>query len=218
MEARVASQPSGGALSLVERLVAADGSKGHDWPLRLVSGRASRRDLADAVHALCMLHGHHPGMADDALTRCIQVEAAEWLGAVAHGFADDRAALATLVAAAGPLPSTPGHAESEAAILTQRHALDMLARSDRRGCASGAVAALALDWPAIRGVLDRAAEAFGAEIASGALPDPAVTAAALAALGDTVACERAIGFGAQQLLAQHRGLWSLLEARAEARG
>lgn len=217
MDVNVASRTAEGAWSLVERLVAADGSKTHDWPLRLAAGRASRRDLADAVHALGMLHGQHPGMADDALSRGAHVEAGEWLGMVADGFARERAALASLVAAAGPLPSTPGHAESEAAILTQRHALDMLARSDRRGCASGAVAALALDWPAIRGVLDRAADAFGATVAPFALADAAETASALVALADTTACERAIGFGAQQLLAQHRGLWSLLEARAEAR-
>ena len=31
-------------------------------------------------------------------------------------------------------------------------------------------------------------------------------------------CERALGFGAQQLLLQHRGLFDLLQARAEARG
>ncbi len=217
MEARIASGTSGGALSLVERLVAADGSRSHDWPIQLVGAHASRRDLADAVHALCMLHGHHPGMADEARERHAQAEADEWLAGLADGFAAERAVLATLVAAAGPLPSTPGHAESEAAILTQRHALEMLARSDRRGCASGAVAALALDWPAIRGVLARAAEAFGAPIAPSSLPDPTLTATALVALGDGAACERAIGFGAQQLLAQHRGLWSLLEARAEAR-
>jgi hypothetical protein len=32
------------------------------------------------------------------------------------------------------------------------------------------------------------------------------------------AMERAISFGAQQILAQHRGLWDLLEARQLARG
>jgi hypothetical protein len=36
-------------------------------------------------------------------------------------------------------------------------------------------------------------------------------------LAGTPATERAITFGAQQLLAQHRGLWSLLDARASAR-
>jgi hypothetical protein len=209
---------SGSSLLLVERLVAADGSKGHYWPHRLGSDRASWRDLADAVHAMCMLHGGQPGMADDASSRGVQGEASEWLGSLAAGFAGERAALAALVAAAGRLPSTPGHAESEAAILTQRHALEMLARSDRRGCASGAVAALALDWPAIRCVLDRAADVFGVTIAPSSLPAPADTIATLALLGASPACERAIGFGAQQFLAQHRGLWGLLEARAEARG
>lgn len=214
MVARVATA---GAVTLVERLVAVDGTAGHEWPIRLAAGRASRRDLADAAHALCMIHGHRPGLADEALARSVQSGAGDWLGEMAQGFATERAFLATLVGVAGPLPSTAGHAESEAAILTQRHALEMLARSDRRGCATGAVAALALDWPAIRGVLDRAADAFGMEPAPAAA-FASVTIDALALLGGDPGCERAIGFGAQQLLAQHRGLWSLLEARAEARG
>jgi hypothetical protein len=206
-----------GAGPLVERLVAVDGSAGHPWPTRLAAGKATRRDLADAVHALSMLHGHRPGMADAARTRDAQPEAADWLALVADAFAGERAALAALVAAAGPLPSTPGHAESEATILAQRHALEMLARSDRRGCASGAVAALLLDWPAVRRVIDQAAAAFGVAPAPSPLPDAARTDAAIARLGTAPGSERAIGFGAQQLLAQHRGLWSLLEARAEAR-
>lgn len=202
----------------IERLVATDGSAAHGWPTRLVAGKAPRRDLADAIHALCMLHGHHPGMADEARARGVQPEAADWLATAADGFAAERAVLASLVAVVGHLPSTPGHAESETAILTQRHALEMLARSDRCGCASGAVAALVLDWPAIRRVLDRAGEAFGLAAASSSLPDALVTIDALALLETTPGGERAIGFGAQQLLAQHRGLWTLLEARAEARG
>ena len=61
----------------------------------------------------------------------------------------ERATLVKLVAAVGPLPSTPGQAETEAAIAGQRHALDMLARvgprrlPDRRG--DGAAARLAGD-------------------------------------------------------------------------
>ena len=218
MEQRFAKAGSADAWLLVERLVGADGSATHDWPRRLAAGKASRRDLADAVHALCMLHGHHPGMADAAGIRGAQIDATDWLRLVAAGFAGERAVLAAIVAAAGPLPSTPGHAESETAILTQRHTLEMLARSDRGGCASGAVAALILDWPVIRCVIDRAGDAFGTSPAASALPDLDATSIAIDQLGATAACERAIGFGAQQLLAQHRGLWSLLEARAEARG
>lgn len=207
----------GGAWPLVVRLTAADGSVAQPWFARLVEPRAARRDLTDAVHALCMLHGVLPGMADDALARHVQPDADAWLSEAAEGFAAERAALATLTAAAGPLPSTPGQAESEAAILGQRHAIEMLARSDRRGCATGAIAALLIDWLAVRRVLDHAAHCFGTPIPAPRLPIEIETATVVAALGDTPATERAIAFGAQQLLAQQRGLWALLEARAEAR-
>jgi hypothetical protein len=36
-------------------------------------------------------------------------------------------------------------------------------------------------------------------------------------VADSPSFERAMSFGAQQLLAQHRGLWDLLEARQAAR-
>jgi len=208
----------GGAWPLVARLSAADGTAAHAWAKRLATASAMRRDLADAVHALAMLHGHQPGMADHALARRAQANADAWLAEVSAAFAAERAVLAMLVAAAGPLPSTPGHAGSEAAILGQRHALDMLARSDRCGCSSGAVAALLIDWPAVRLVLDHAGRCFGVAVPPPQLPDEIDTATTVARLGESPAAERAIAFGAEQLLAQHRGLWSLLEARAEARG
>lgn len=207
----------GGAWPLVVRLTAADGSAAQPWCARLTATSATRRDLSDAVHALCMLHGSYPGMADDALTRHVQADADAWLMETAEGFAAERSLLAALTAAAGPLPSTPGQAESEGAIIGQRHALQMLARSDRCGCATGAVAALLLDWGAVRRVLDHAARCFGVPAHAPQLPVEIETATLVASLGEAPAAERAIAFGAQQLLAQHRGLWSLLEARAEAR-
>jgi hypothetical protein len=36
-------------------------------------------------------------------------------------------------------------------------------------------------------------------------------------VSESASFERAMSFGAQQLLAQHRGLWDLLEARKAAR-
>ena len=206
----------GGAASLLARLIDSDGTARHPWYSELVNQRP-RRDLADAVHAICILYGHQPGMADEALGRAAMPDAHDWLAEVGEGFAQERAYLAQLTAAAGPLPSTPGHASAHATITAQAHALTMLARSDRGGCAVGAVAALVGDWYAIRLVLDAAAERFGIPHQPSALPDPDSTARLVAELGATPACERAIGFGAQQLLAQHRGLWSLLEARASAR-
>ena len=44
-----------------------------------------------------------------------------------------------------------------------------------------------------------------------------VSAVRAGAIEATASVERAMAFGAQQMLAQHRGLWQLLEARATAR-
>lgn len=193
-------------------LAAADGTSAHPHAGLLRRSAAPRRDLADAVHALCAVHGARPGAAEEARRRAGD----PWLDRAADLFAAERAVLARLCSAAGPLPSTPGQSATEAALAGQRHALGVLAASDRQGCALGVVAALALDWCAVRPVLYRAAAAFG--LSDDVLPNP--TAGVEDALARAVArgvSERAVLFGAEQLLAQHRGLWSLLEARADAR-
>lgn len=217
------SQPAsngaqGGAWDLLVRLAAADGSASHPHLQRMTQGGPAQRNLSDAVHAICAVHGDHPGMVEEALTRDAQSEAHDWLVAVCEGFAVERSYLAQLLAAVGPLPSTPGQSETASALITERHTLEMLARSDRAGCATGAVGALLHDWTQIRRVLDTAAMRFGVDVWRSALPPETEIAASIAAFGDTPARERAIAFGAQQLFAQHRGLWSLLEARASARG
>ena len=200
------------------RLGEADGSAAHPHMRRLVLGTPVQRTLSDAIHALCAIHGDHPGMIADVLTQAEHPPATEWLAAAAVGFAEERAYLAQLTAAVGPLPSTPGQALTETALVNERHALEMLARSERRGCATGAAAALVYDWTAIRRVLDAAAERFSVAVPATGFPHESVTAATIAELGAAPGCDRAILFGAQQLFAQHRGLWSLLEARASARG
>ena len=205
------------AWSLLDTAIVDDGSARHPHVRRLLAPRVARRDLADAVHAVCAVYGHQPGMADEALERCVQPDACDWLTLAAAGFAGERAAIAQLVAGAGPLPSTPGQADSEAALGGIRHAVEMLARSDRGGCATGATAALVSDWATIRTVLDRAADCFAVDLAAPTLPDRASTEAAIASLAVVPAAERAMMFGVRQLLAQHRGLWDLLEARASAR-
>ena len=198
-------------------VIADDGSAAHPHLRRLLAPRVERRDLADAVHGLCMVHGRHPGLIDAALARCVQPNACHWLANAAAGFAVERAALAQLVAAAGPLPSTPGQAETEAALAGVRHAAEMLAKSDRGGCATGAAAALTGDWIRIRLLLERAADTFAVVLPPSTLPDIDETEAAVAMLVTTPMVERALLFGATQLLAQHRGVWDLLDARASAR-
>lgn len=207
----------GEAWAALDALIEAEGSASEPFVRQLATPQSSSRDLADAVHCLCMLHGRHPGAIDIMEERATDPVAREWLKQAVVGFAEERAQLVHLVAAAGPLPSTPGQAESEAAIAAQRHALDMLAASDRAGCPIGAAMALLIDWATIRSVLDAAARRLGIEPLVARLPTPQDNAAALAELAVNPAFERAMLFGAQQMLAQHRALWHLLESRAGAR-
>lgn len=207
----------GEAWDALTTLVADDGTARQPYAATLVSPGATGRDLADAVHCLCMLHGRHPGVVELAAERATDPVAAAWLADAATAFAAERAALVRIVADAGPLPSTPGQAETETAIAAQRHALDMIAASDRSGCPLGATMALMLDWPSIRRVLDTVADRLGLEIDAPRLPVTGDAATVISTLAVTPAFERAMLFGAQQMLAQHRSLWQLLQARAEAR-
>lgn len=216
MEAKPADR-SGSCWGTVAALVAADGSAASASMRALIQPPLVARDVADAVHLICMLHGRHPGIIDYAIMRALPDDPSGWLKAAHRAFTDERAYLARLASAAGPLPSTPGQAESEAAVVAQRHALDMLAQSDRSGCAVGAAVALVMDWPAIRLILDVAAQRFGVDCMSVDLPDAVLTEAFVGTYARTPSVERAVAFGVQQVLAQQRGLWDLLDARKSAR-
>ncbi len=201
-------------------LVASNGSASHGFVSsdELTKSRHATRNLADVVHHLSALHGRQPGVVDHAATRTANPAARAWMAAAVDGFAVERTFLTKLVVAAGPLPSTPGQAESESAVTGQRHAIEMLAQSDRVGCAFGAAAAFVMDWRAMRPLLVVAATRWGVEAPALALPDDAETVAIVSAITETPAVERAFSFGVQQILSQHRGLWDLLEARQIARG
>ena len=189
----------------------------HAAKLAIAAGPEAARDLADAVHLLCALYGRHPGLVELALGHAAPGPVRDWLIATSTAFERERLYLVRLTAAVGPLPSTPGSAETQSALGQQRHALETLALSERRGCALGATTALVADWSALRGVLDRAAARMGVEIPTCTLPDVDAVAAVIHAGIDGTASERALGFGAEQLLLQNRGLFDLLEARAAAR-
>jgi hypothetical protein len=154
-------------------------------------------------------------MIDYAMARGIQIETLPWLIQSSTAFAYERAYLASLTSAAGPLPSTPGQAQTDAALTHLRQTLEMLANSDRRGCATGAVSALILDWRSIRRLLDHASARFALPAPKSIMPEPILHDAEEEA--QIVGLARARGFGATQLLVQHRGLWDILEARASAR-
>ncbi|RYD99078.1 MAG: hypothetical protein EOP61_14890 [Sphingomonadales bacterium] len=206
-----------GGWSSMGALASSDGSANHRYLQRLQANVEPLRDLADAAHYMCILHGRYPGVIDHAIVHAQPGLEQAWLESAAAAFATERAFLVRIVAAAGPLPSTPGHAESEAAAAAQRHALETLAQSDRTGCAVGAALALAIDWIDIRKVLDAAATRLNLIPPGSTLPPFEETATVIDALVRSGSVERAMLFGAQQLFAQHRGLWDLLEVRASAR-
>ncbi len=211
------------AQPVIAALLAAEGTASHGYTATAAAGDRqaplvrNTADLADALHHLCILHGHVPGVIDHAAARTTDNAARAWLIAAVDGFGAERALLARLTVEAGPQPSTTGQNETIALVTQQRHALDMLAQSDRRGCAMGAALALALDWRAIRTMLDLAALRLGIEPRATSLPEPAHTAEVADTIGTEPAVARALHFGAAQLLGQHRGLWDLLQARAELR-
>ncbi|MGH6658977.1 MAG: DUF6975 family protein [Sphingomicrobium sp.] len=182
------------------------------------SGRHAGRDLADAIHLLCHLHGRHPGLVELALQRSPAGPVRSWLEHASESFERERLYLVRLTAAVGPMPSTPGSLETESTLVAARHAIETLAMSERSGCALGAATALVGDWWPIRRLLDRAASRAGIECPAPSLPDESSVIGAIAAISDNPASTRALAFGGEQLLLQHRGLFDLLEARAEARG
>ena len=200
--------------------IAANGCARHPYLLALVEGGGPHggRDLADAVHLLCHLHGRYPGLVELAQSSVsATAPVSEWLAQAAEAFERERLYLVRLTSAVGPMPSTPGAAQTEASLSAQRNALETLAMSERRGCALGAAAALIGDWWAVRRLLDRAAARAGLDPPPSSLPDDIAVAAALDSMADGPASERALAFGGDQLLLQHRGLFDLLEARASAR-
>lgn len=200
--------------------VAGEGCARHSYLNSLLeaSGRHSGRDLADSVHLLCSLHGRYPGLIEMALQRCPKGPIQDWLARASEGFERERLYLVRLTSAVGPLPSTPGSAETEASLVAARHALETLAMSERNGCALGAATALVGDWWPIRRLLDRAAARVGTEAPAPSLPDEASVVAIIDQGAEQPASARALSFGGEQLLLQHRALFDLLEARAEARG
>ena len=200
-------------------LAAAEGSAADPYlrSATLLAGRESRRNLADAIHLIALLHGSYPGVVDHAAGTMLGQHTRRWLEASVDAFGVERAWLARLQAAAGPIPSTPHANRTATVVLGQRHALETLARSERSGCALGTATMLLADWAAVRALLEVAGTRLGAEPGPSRMPDAGAIAAAVDAAVTSPGMQRAVQFGGQQLLLQHRGLWQLLAARQAAR-
>lgn len=208
--------------ALIAAIVDQDGSASHSYCAPAINGdrQSFVRDLvdfADFVHLVALLHGQIPGLIDHAAARTVEVAARSWLLKAIDAFALERQYLGRLSVSVGPLPSTIGHNETTTIVAQQRHAIEMLAQSDRRGCALGTAVTLALEWHPIRAILDAGAIRLGIEPPACHVPSRSETLALLADLPDPDRLSRAIQFGATQLLGQHRGMWDLLKARAAVR-
>lgn len=216
--------PDGLPLSLGEAhraRVQDDGLRGHPHLAMLLDAQGPKagRDLADAVHLLCALHGRYPGLIAIAARRADQDPLVKgWLERAEAFFEIERNFLLRLTASVGPIPSTPGAAQSEASLVAARHAIETLGLSERNGCSLGAASALIGDWRSLRPLLDRAASRVGADYPTLDLPTDKDVAGVVDHVAADPVAARAIAFGTEQLLLQHRAIFSLLEARAEARG
>jgi len=174
-------------------------------------------DLADIVHFLCILHGRYPGVVDNASTKSVDDIARQWFVQAIEAFSAERAYITRLAVVVGPMMGVGGVEESDATILGQRKALDMLSQSDRKGCALGASLSLALDWLAIRDLLDKISVQLDVEPRKPILPEISVSTDLYDEACADPLVARAANFGCDQILAQHRGLWSILESRHHAR-
>ena len=78
--------------------VSGSGCASHPHLAALLEGRGphSGRDLADAVHLLCSLHGRHPGVIELALTHSSQIAAHAWLTGASDAFERERLYLVRL--------------------------------------------------------------------------------------------------------------------------
>lgn len=212
-------QPFSPPQSLDEAIIR-NGSGNNPFVLTITdqSQRVSAADIADAAHFLCLLHGRYPGLIDHAATRSADPVIGKWLTQACEAFTGERAFLTKLTVAAGPITSTPGQDQCAASIINLRSALNNLSQSDRNGCAVGAAFALAIDWIAIRTVLEQIALRIGMEYRPCQLPTVEETLSLTTYLSrEDPLIKRAMVFGASQMLQQHRLFWDMLAARQHSR-
>lgn len=169
--------------------------------------------LADIAHFMCVSHGRHPGVIDHAATKIIDDEARSWLVQSIEAFAAERSYLSKLTVSAGPMNSHNGQEKISALLASQSKSFELLATSDRTGCAAGAAIAFTLDWQTTRSLLDGVALLLDVEPGECILPPASDSLALAEALRTGPLVERAMLFGAKQLLAQQRGLWKIIGAR-----
>lgn len=204
---------SDGSLSVITPLVTFL-SDGQHRPALRASGKATKAALlADIAHFMHISHGRYPGVVEYAAQKILDDAVRGWLIRAIDAMLVERAFLNMLTVTAGPIRRLASQDNINAVVDGQAKNFQMLATSDRKGCAFGAAIAFVLDWHQTRPLLDIVAHQMG-------LASPTVTLPSLAECVLLVQSEdrgdnfrRAMAFGAEQTLAQQRGLWRLVVAR-----
>lgn len=202
-----------GSAPVIAPLITFLGDRGDRPDLRAVMKNARGALIADIAHFINISHGRHPGIVDHAAHKIADDAARQWLVEVIDGFAMERRFLNALTVAAGPIRRHVGQDKITALIGGQSKNFEMLATSDRKGCPAGAALAFVADWHQTRPLLERIALHIGMEPPALVLPSVEQCALLAGQLAHNDAYSRAMGFGAQQMLGQQRGLWQLIVAR-----
>lgn len=202
-----------GSLTVVAPLQHFLQSSGNRNDLRSPVKAARAALLADISHFMHISHGRHPGIVDYAAHKIIDDAARNWLVQAIDGMAAERAFLNKLTVTAGPIRRLSGQDKVNALVENQAKSFQMLTTSDRKGCPAGAAIAFVVDWHQTRILLDMVAYEIGVDPAPLLLPSIEACTELTGQLDDGAAYRRAMAFGAQQILAQQRGLWQLIVAR-----
>lgn len=173
-------------------------------------------DIADVCHYLCILHGRYPGVMDSLSDRMVGA-GDPFYSELAERFTAERRLLTDLTVAAGPIGRLTGEDRSMNMVEQSRVAIDLLARSDREGCALGAAAALLTEWKHIRPALEAIARRLG--VTTGELNHESLNTQMLERVTSLPEKrqKRAIAFGIKQFFHQHEQFWLLLNNRCAAR-
>lgn len=169
--------------------------------------------IADIAHFLNISHGRHPGVIDFAAHKIADDVARKWMVIATKAIVVERRYLNALTVAAGPTHRQQGQDKLTALLGQQSKNFEMLATSDRTGCPAGAAIAFVIDWQQTRPLLDRSALHLGMEPPACTLPSIDHSRDLANALAATPVVQRAMSFGARQLLGQQRGLWQVIAAR-----
>lgn len=212
----IAAIISDGSLPVIAPMIGVLGHRDEQPDLRPAARELRPALIADVAHFINISHGRLPGLIDYAAHKIVDDAARRWLIASIDAFAAERRFLNALTVAAGPIKRLAGQDKIAAMIAAQAKNFEMLATSDRTGCPAGAAIAFVVDWMQTRPMLEQAALLINLQPPPSLLPSTEICSNLATDLATGTSVQRAMNFGATQLLAQQRGLWRMIAARHEA--